>query len=780
MDDDTLAGLAHHLAEDEEAGFQWFRHLFFQALERRRLEECQPLVNLLQQLPSPFLQRESRYHQAIIDSERRQFDRAEALLRGLLEEELTPIQQARVLLVLGIQLNETGQWPEAEQIFRRALVAYAAINDLIGQAKAYNDIGIAITFPVEQGAAPWERLQDAVDAHEAALGLLAQVTDENVQEEVEWERARNWHGKGVAYGLIGEHMKALNALHNHISLCEQLDDPGDRAIGLSDLAALALEPLGELAAAAATLDEAIALLREHEDPLHLAEALTRRGNLRVAQEQFPAAQEDYTEALDLVESIRARLAAPTTQANYRTTVEFIYTAPLSLYLRQGEAASAFTVAERARSRVLADLLASQLAEEHTPADLDCQVELLDPNQATLTNMAPLTAEEVCQRLPANTALLTYVGDDEERLWSLLVTANGVQAQVVPKVAVPWLHTYLAQHLDGSRRGRLVPDPQTGHLHPLRLYPELYQVLLEPIWPQVAEIITLYVVPYGPLYYLPLGALTPELASPPPLLAAGRRVVYAPSATVLLNYCHRRAASSQQGTLVVAPRDPQLQLIQGAAQRVAPRSEDLTLVGPAATRQALLAQAGAYRRICFLGHALFDRRYPMMSSLLLADGSLHANDLVQDLHLDAELVVLAACESGRGQVLRGDEILGLSRALLYAGTPSLLVTLWPVHEIPTRLLVEQFFGKLPASDPALALAESQQWLRSLTYENAQALLTDWQEIPRGEIKFHLMALWQMTHPGETLQANSMLFAHPFFWSPYILIGDQPSREEATRA
>jgi CHAT domain-containing protein len=115
-------------------------------------------------------------------------------------------------------------------------------------------------------------------------------------------------------------------------------------------------------------------------------------------------------------------------------------------------------------------------------------------------------------------------------------------------------------------------------------------------------------------------------------------------------------------------------------------------------------------------------------------------------------------------------------MLYAGTPSLVVTLWPVHEIPTRLLVEKFIGDLLAEarfDPARSLAATQNWLRDLSLAEAQALLTQWRpdHHPIAEIEAHLTALWQMTHPGQTPQADSRLFAHPFFWSPYILIGER---------
>jgi CHAT domain-containing protein len=169
---------------------------------------------------------------------------------------------------------------------------------------------------------------------------------------------------------------------------------------------------------------------------------------------------------------------------------------------------------------------------------------------------------------------------------------------------------------------------------------------------------------------------------------------------------------------------------------------------------------------------------MASRLKLSDGSLHASEILRDLHLQADLVILSACETGRSHVLRGDEILGLSRAMLYAGTPSLLVTLWPVLEIPTRLLIEKFITQLPVAraadtpfDPALALAAAQRWLRTLSYAEAQALLASWGELSAADIEAHLNSLWNMTHPDQAPQAESRIFAHPFFWSPYILIGDQ---------
>ncbi|MBV7333443.1 CHAT domain-containing protein [Chloroflexi bacterium TSY] len=526
-------------------------------------------------------------------------------------------------------------------------------------------------------------------------------------------------------------------------------------------------------------------------------------------------------ALAHSESLRTRLTAPTAQANYRSTSEFIYTAPLSLYLQQGDAPNAFTAAERARCRVLADLLAGQLAQphanipddllqrqmklrqqldqaygqEHAPASLaeleaewtrlDREIELQDPTYAALESVDALTADEVRERLPAHSALLTYAGDADDQLWILVVTATDVQMKSVPKMSVRWLHNYLLDHLNGMRRGSLVPDQATGHLSAPHLFPPLYQTLIAPVWEILAAMRTVYIVPFGPLHYLPLGALTPNLETSPPLLAQGRRVVYAPSATILFDYCHTRPPSAQRGVLAMAPTHEDLPASPGAAQTITAQSSGSVLLGSDATQESLIQHGGHHRVVCFLGHAKFNHQYPMSSYLRLADGSFRASDILRELRLDADLVVLAACESGSVHVLRGDEILGLTRAIFYAGTPSILATLWPVHEIPTRLLMEKFFAQLPVDaadgsfDPALVLAATQDWLRNVTYQEAMNLLASWSELTGESAQSRLTELWQMTHPEMLPTADSRLFAHPFFWSPYILIGDQQSGKLARR-
>jgi CHAT domain-containing protein len=90
--------------------------------------------------------------------------------------------------------------------------------------------------------------------------------------------------------------------------------------------------------------------------------------------------------------------------------------------------------------------------------------------------------------------------------------------------------------------------------------------------------------------------------------------------------------------------------------------------------------------------LFDARDPLNSGLLLADGKFTAREWME-LSLQADLITLSACESGFTRTGRGDEIAGLSRALLYAGTSTALLTLWQVDAATTLAWVLDFYNEL---------------------------------------------------------------------------------------
>ncbi len=124
--------------------------------------------------------------------------------------------------------------------------------------------------------------------------------------------------------------------------------------------------------------------------------------------------------------------------------------------------------------------------------------------------------------------------------------------------------------------------------------------------------------------------------------------------------------------------------------------------------------------------------PNFSSVLLADGRLNAIDAF-NLDLRAcELVTLSGCETGLAQIGGGDEQLGLGRAFLAAGTPSLLMSLWPVEDSSTNELMQLFY----------------------------------QHLLQGESKAQALRLAQCN----LLQQIASAHNSPYFWASFRLVGD----------
>jgi CHAT domain-containing protein len=147
----------------------------------------------------------------------------------------------------------------------------------------------------------------------------------------------------------------------------------------------------------------------------------------------------------------------------------------------------------------------------------------------------------------------------------------------------------------------------------------------------------------------------------------------------------------------------------------------------------------YRIIHFATHGVIDTRYPDLSALALS-GFDSAGRRVQQflglrdiygLDLSADLVVLSACETALGRDIRGEGLLGLTQGFLYAGTKSVVASLWPVADRATAELMQRFYRGMLRDGlrPAAALRRAQL---------AVAAEPRWRE--------------------------------PFFWSPFVLLGD----------
>ena len=133
-----------------------------------------------------------------------------------------------------------------------------------------------------------------------------------------------------------------------------------------------------------------------------------------------------------------------------------------------------------------------------------------------------------------------------------------------------------------------------------------------------------------------------------------------------------------------------------AKAIAKLFKTQALTGKSATKAAVLQRLSQARIVHFATHGLLDRIRGLDSAIALApdenDNGLLTAEEILDLHLNADLVVLSACNTGLGRIT-GDGAIGLSRALIAAGTSSVIVSLWAVPDATTADLMVKFYQNL---------------------------------------------------------------------------------------
>jgi CHAT domain-containing protein len=271
--------------------------------------------------------------------------------------------------------------------------------------------------------------------------------------------------------------------------------------------------------------------------------------------------------------------------------------------------------------------------------------------------------------------------------------------------------------------------------------ELYRHIVRPVrqWLPRSAAQTLVIIPHGPLAQVPLGALEDPQGTP---LIARHVLSIAPSIAVFrYSALKRRAPAPGTGSVVFAspdvPGDTGLPALPGSVQegrRVASRLARFAptlLQGTTASEHAAKTRLGGAAFIHFATHGLVSEIRPSDSSLVLAegdgeDGYLRAAE-IYGLELTADLVVLSGCSTARGR-LTGDGVFGLPRAFIYAGTPSVVASLWDVSDQATAFLMDRFYAELLRSG-----------------HKAGALRTAQLETRRR-------------------------YPHPALWAPFVLIGE----------
>jgi CHAT domain-containing protein/lipopolysaccharide biosynthesis regulator YciM len=386
---------------------------------------------------------------------------------------------------------------------------------------------------------------------------------------------------------------------------------------------------------------------------------------------------------------------------------------------------------------------------------------------------PVTPEDVAGLLSdEETAIAEYVVTEQRTYLFVFTKRAGVAGSSLTTHSIDITRTELSRRAEEFRR-RLAQ----GDLLFSRNARELYDLLLGPAEGELKGKRRLIIVPDDKLWELPFQALQTGGGG---YLIERSAVTYAPSLTVLREMMRRRESRER------APRRPATLLAfgnpllgdstadgargvfmhGGDALNSLPEAERqvralAALYGPRRSRvytrgeareERVKREAGHYGVLHLATHGTLDDASPMYSNVVLAhdprrkgaekssgeDGLLEAWELME-MRLDAELVVLSACETARGRVTPGEGLIGLSWALFVAGSPTTVVSQWKVESASTTKLMLDFHRHLQVrfSRPGGAGGVTK----------ADAL--------------RLAALRLL---------RSERYAHPFYWAGFVMIGD----------
>lgn len=343
------------------------------------------------------------------------------------------------------------------------------------------------------------------------------------------------------------------------------------------------------------------------------------------------------------------------------------------------------------------------------ATLLTRVKASSPEYASLTSVEPLRLDDVQSDLAPDATLISY-----------FVSWNAVHAWVVDRNEAHWARL----QLDREALRRVVCWAQSfgtpvsrgvhinGECDDAATADEAYEMLLKPLrgWISHSRLI---IVPHGVLHYIPFAALHDHGSDR--YLIDDYTITYAPSASAL-RFLRAKESPVDGSALVLGDPVTSFPRLPGAAQEATAVARILGTTPHlgADARERLLYDLGRKIDIVHLAaHGFYDPANPLFSRIALApggdqDGNLTVQDILSNVDLTGvNLVVLSACQTAVGARSGGDEVVGLTRALLYAGTPGVVSTLWNISDAASASLMEEFYRRLTGgAQVAEALRQAQ--------------------------------------------------------------------------
>jgi CHAT domain-containing protein len=569
-------------------------------------------------------------------------------------------------------------------------------------------------------------------------------------------QAQAHHIAGMVNKARGHNEKSLEDFKEAVEYAEQ-SDTKKLGVYLTALASGYLST-GNLESAKDMLEKAGPLVENLASPeaswnleMRKAEYFTDAGDTTQAVASFRG-------AIEITENSRSGLSVDVFKSGFFEDKSIAYSRLAALLISTGRIEESYSIAEQAKARTFVDMLAQKrvtLSDSSSNAlrdeyiDLQRQMSSYDEKLYAISDNTEDSKK--IQRIIDNSVerketlrsisieLEREIEQKEPRLMSL-VSAKTLELADIQSLLSPGIlliefmateQTLLRWTVnDSSYDAWIIPIPISeleGKVRSLRKaifqaeetesveksFAEIGSLIFQGIDFQDVEKIV--IVPHGPLHYLPFQAMKAGNK----LLVEIAPITYVPSATALKYCLDNREDRTLKSLFALGDpdTDPDLALpaLPGARTEVSEVSsifpDSKCLFGADASETVFRQVAGNYDILHLACHGQFFETNPGASCVHLGqdgknDGRLEMSEIV-GLKLRSSLVVLSACETGLGKLTKGDEMIGMTRSFIYAGTPSVVSSLWSVSDASTSYLMRTFYNNMigKGMDKSLALQQA---------------------------------------------------------------------------
>ena len=373
----------------------------------------------------------------------------------------------------------------------------------------------------------------------------------------------------------------------------------------------------------------------------------------------------------------------------------------------------------------------------------------------------VSVEKIQQSLDRREAFIEYfISEDRKRstrdIYTFAITSH--EYKIIRKSLKAGFDDTVDHFLQFIKNGLVLKTHKADYIKFTRNASELYKILIEPVTPFLQNY-RLVIVPDDKLAYLPFDAFLESPADTTRMdfgkldyVVHHHAISYTYSATLLYYYFQSSmkfnnkvgafAPDYTSGSQSSVSEDDQFLPLPGAETEVAGLTTLMQgdqLTGEKATRQAFLQNAGKYDILHLAMHTILNDTLPLYSKLVFSPDVSGKNERsvntyeIYNLKLKSDMVVLSGCNTGSGKLQKGEGVMSLARAFLFAGCPSIIMTLWNVEDVSSSNMMIEFYRNIKNG-----------------YSKDEALR-------RAKISY-------------ISQADPMK-AHPYFWLGYVSIGKQ---------